>query len=101
MTVNEDTWLFMQKHLEYSDEEMELLPGKSQDAEILAKVPTLMKKTIVAEVVHSHGCNSRHRVGDKLSFDGAGNLISKSNPKRICIHALAALSGPIYGSAQK
>jgi uncharacterized repeat protein (TIGR04076 family) len=55
-----------------------------------------MKKTIVAEVVASHGCNTRHQVGDKFYFDGAGNLITKLNPNRICIHALSALSGPIY-----
>jgi len=34
--------------------------------------------------------------GDKFYFDGAGNLITKLNPKRICVHALSALSGPIY-----
>jgi hypothetical protein len=43
-----------------------------------------MNKTIVAEVVESHGCNSQHRVGDKL------------NPKRICIYALSTVAPLIF-----
>jgi len=87
---------FIKKHLGYNDEELEIFLSKPKNREILLKAPALMKKTIVAEVVASHGCNSRHQVGDKFYFDGAGNLITKLNPKRICIHALSALSGPIY-----
>jgi len=32
--------------------------------------------------VESHGCNSRHPVGDKFYFDGAGNLLSELSPKK-------------------
>jgi uncharacterized repeat protein (TIGR04076 family) len=94
--MNEDLLKFMQHHLGYSDEELELFRSNPKNLEILSKVPALMQKTIVAEVVASHGCNSQHQVGDKFYFDGAGNLLSKLNPKRVCIHALSALSGPIY-----
>ena len=96
MKVNEDTWKFMQKHLGYTDEELELFRSNPKNADIMSKAPDLMNKTIIAEVVASHGCNSRHQVGDKFYFDGAGNLLTKMSPKRICIHALSALSGPIY-----
>jgi uncharacterized repeat protein (TIGR04076 family) len=95
MKVNEDTWKFMQKHLGYTDEELELFRRNLKNADIVSKAPDLMNKTIIAEVVASHGCNSQHHVGDKLYFDGAGNLITKLNPKRVCVHALSALSGPI------
>ena len=95
MKVNEDTWKFMQKHLGYTDEELELFRSNPKNADIMSKAPGLMNKTIIAEVVASHGCNSQHHVGDRFYFDGAGNLITKLNPKRICVHALSVLSGPI------
>ena len=94
--MTEETWRFMQEHLGYDDEELEIFRSNPRNAEILSRAPALMQKTIVAEVVASHGCNSRHHVGDRFYFDGAGNLITKLNPKRICVHALSALSGPIY-----
>ena len=96
MKVNEDVWKFIQQHLGYTDEELELFRSNPKNADIISKAPDLMNKTIIAEVVTSHGCNSQHQVGDRFYFDGAGNLLTKLNPKRICIHALSALSGPIY-----
>ncbi len=86
----------MQQHLGYNDEELELFRSNPKNVDIISKAPVLMQKKIVAEVVSSHGCNSQHKVGDRFCFDGAGNLITKLNPKRICVHALSALSGPIY-----
>ena len=95
MEVNEDTWKFMQQHLGYTDEELEIFRSNPKNVEIMSKAPELMNKTIVAEVVASHGCASQHHVGDKFYFDGAGNLITKLSPKRICVHALSVLSGPM------
>jgi uncharacterized repeat protein (TIGR04076 family) len=94
--MNDDIWQFMQQHLGYTDEELDLFRKNPKNNDIMSKAPGLMEKTIVARVVASHGCNSQHRVGDQLYFDGAGNLITKLNPKRICIHALSALASPIY-----
>jgi len=96
MQVDEEVWKALQQHLGYTDDELELFRSNPKTVDIFSKTPALMKKTIIAEVVDSHGCASRHLVGDKLYFDGAGNLLTKMNPKRICIHALSALSGPIY-----
>lgn len=62
---------------------------------VLQKAPVLMGKTIVAEVVESKGCNSRHKVGDKFYFDGAGNLLTKLCPGRICIYILQPMAGII------
>ena len=95
MEVNEDTWKFMQQHLGYTDEELEIFRSNPKNVEIMSKAPDLMNKTIVAEVVASHGCASQHKVGDRFYFDGAGNLITKLSPKRICVHALSVLSGPM------
>ena len=95
MEVNEDTWKFMQQHLGYTDEELEKFRSNPKNVDIMSKAPGLMNKTIVAEVIASHGCASQHHVGDKFYFDGAGNLITKLSPKRICVHALSVLSGPM------
>jgi uncharacterized repeat protein (TIGR04076 family) len=96
MKVDEDTWKFVQQHLGFTDEELELFRNNPKNVDIILKAPGLMNKTIIAEVVASHGCNSQHKTGDRFYFDGAGNLITKLNPKRICIHALSALSAPIF-----
>ena len=98
MAVDENTWRFIQQHLGYSDEEMALFRANPRNAEVLAKAPALMQKTIIAEVVESHGCNSQHKVGDRFVVDGAGNLLSNKCPRRICIYALQALVGPILAT---
>jgi uncharacterized repeat protein (TIGR04076 family) len=96
MALDEGVWEFFKEHLGYNDEEMKKFKENPRNEEILSKGPELMSKTIVAEVVESHGCNSQHKVGDKLYFDGAGNLITKLNPKRICIYALSTVAPLIF-----
>ena len=94
--VDESAWQFMKKHLGYNDEEMKKFRENPRNVDVLAKASELMNKTIVVEVVESKNCNSQHKVGDKLIFDGAGNLLTKKNPKRICIYALAGLPKLIF-----
>jgi uncharacterized repeat protein (TIGR04076 family) len=91
-------WKIMKKHLGYSDAEMQLFRDNPRNADILSKVPSLMGKTIVVEVVDSHGCNSQHKVGDRFYFDGAGNLLTKLCPKKTCIYALSAATSLIFTS---
>jgi len=98
MSVDENTWRFFQQHLGYSDEEMALFRADPRNEEVLAKGPELMQKTIVAEVVESHGCNSQHKVGDRFLFDGAGNLLTTKCPRRICIYALQGLTSLIFAT---
>ena len=98
MPVDEATWKFFQQHLGYSDEEMAVFRANPRNEEVLAKGPDLMQKTIVAEVVESHGCNSQHKVGDRFVFDGAGNLITSKCPRRMCIYALQALPIAIFAA---
>ncbi len=93
MEVQESVWAFMQKRLGYNDEEMKKFREDPKNAHVLSKAPELMNKTIVAEVVQSHGCNSEHKVGDKFYLDGAGNLLAHLCPKRMCIYALGCI-GP-------
>ncbi len=89
-------WKLMKKQLGYSDSEMQKFRDNPRNADVLSKAPSLMGKTIVVEVVNSHGCNSQHKVGDKFYFDGAGNLLTKLCPKRVCIYALNAATGLIF-----
>ncbi len=91
-------WGATKRHLGYTDEEMELFRSNPRNADVLSKAPELLDKTIVIEVVESKGCNSRHKVGDKLYFDGAGNLLTKHCPKKVCIYALNAATGLIFTS---
>jgi uncharacterized repeat protein (TIGR04076 family) len=98
MKVDESVWDFFQKHVGYTDEEMKEFRENPRNDDVLSKGPALMNKTIVVEVVKSHGCNSQHKEGDKFYFDGAGNLITKLCPKRICIYALSSMATAIFAS---
>ncbi len=91
-------WKIMKKHLGYSEDEMRLFRENPRNEDVLSSVPNLMSKTIIAEVVESHGCNSQHSVGERFYFDGAGNLLTKLCPKKVCIYALNAATGLIFAS---
>ncbi len=84
--------------LEFTDEEMKVLMENPTNRQIISKAPDLMKKSIIVEVVKSHGCASRHRVGDKFYFTGDGNLLSKLCPSRICMSALNAAGDLVRGA---
>ncbi len=98
MEIPEEVFKFFQERLGYTDEELKLFKENPRNSEVLLKSASLLNKTITAEVVDSHGCNSLHKVGDKFIFDGAGNLITKLCPKRICIYALASVAPLIFAS---
>jgi uncharacterized repeat protein (TIGR04076 family) len=91
-------WKTMKKRLGYSDAEMCTFRANPRNAEVLSKAPQLMRKTIIAEVVESHGCNSQHSVGDKLYFDAAGNLLTRRCPRKVCIYALNAINGLVFAA---
>jgi uncharacterized repeat protein (TIGR04076 family) len=98
MKMTEESWKVIKKHLGYSDEEMKKFRGDPRNEDVLSKAPALMDKTIIVEVVESHGCNSQHQVGDRFYFDGAGNLLTKLCPKRICYYALNSIGGLIFAA---
>jgi hypothetical protein len=37
-------------------------------------------------------------VGDRLYFDGAGNLLTERCPKRVCVHVLSAAATLIFAA---
>ncbi len=91
-------WPMMKKHLGFTDEEMAIFKKDPRNEDVLSKAPALMDKTIVIEVVESHGCNSQHKVGDRLYFDGAGNLLTARCPKKVCVYALHAATAMIFAA---
>lgn len=93
-------WKIMKSHLGYSDEEMKLFKNNPRNDDVLSKAPALMEKMIVFEVKESHGCNSQHKVGDKLYFDGAGNLLTKQCPEKVCAFAVQAATPLIYAAGE-
>jgi uncharacterized repeat protein (TIGR04076 family) len=93
-------WQIMQNRLGYNDEEIKVFRDNPRNEDILSRVPELINKTIIAEVVNSHGCNSQHKVGDKFYFDSAGNLLTALSPKRICIYALSVITPQIFTATE-
>lgn len=100
MKVDESMWNAIQKHFAYINEEMEVFMENPRNIDVLAKAPLFANKTMVSEVVDAHGCNSQHKMGDKFYFDGAGNLLTKRSPDRICIYALNAASALIFAAGE-
>lgn len=88
MAIDERMWKITQRHLGYTDGEMETFRQNPRNEDILAGGAVLKDKTIILEVVESHGCNSHHKVGDRFYFDGAGNLLTERCPNKVCGYSL-------------
>jgi uncharacterized repeat protein (TIGR04076 family) len=91
---------FIKKHLGYTDEEMKVWLDNPRNQEVVLEAPALLQKTIVITVVEAHGCSSLHKVGQKFYFDGPGNLLTKLNPKRICIYAISQMERLIFAAQE-
>ena len=93
MKLDEKVWKTVQQHLGYNDEEMKQFRENPRNEDVLSKTAVMLNKTIVAEIIESHGCDSGHKVGDKIYFDGRGvSLLTKLGPSRICIFALHSVA---------
>jgi uncharacterized repeat protein (TIGR04076 family) len=93
MKIDEDTWKIIQKHLNYNGEEMKLFQANPRNEDVLSKTVVMLNKTIVAEVIESHGCDSGHKAGDRFYFDGRGvSLLAKLGPSKVCIFALHSVA---------
>ena len=90
--IDPQVWEMMKAHLNYTDEEAELFRNNPKNAKVLAKAGELTGKTIVFEVIESHGCNSRHTKGTRFFLTGDGNLLTKMCPSKVCIYALPVMT---------
>lgn len=75
---------------------MRIFRENPRNEEVLSKTEDIISKTIIFEVIDSHRCNCRHKVGDRFVYDGTGALITKLNPKKICAFVLNTLSAPVF-----
>ncbi len=100
MKVTQEIWDHLQGHLGYSEEEMKTFRDNPKNEEILSKTDVIMSKTIVFEVIKSHGCNCKHMVGDRFVFDASGILLTKLNQKKLCIYALSSLATLIFTASE-
>ena len=93
MKLDEKTWKGVQKHLGFNDEEMKKFRENPRNEDVLSKTAVMLNKTIVVEIIESHGCDSGHKVGDKIYFDGRGiSLLTKLGPSKVCIFALHSVT---------
>ena len=86
----------IKRHFGYSENDLDLFWENPRNQDVLSKAEILRNKTIILEIIDSHGCTSKHREGDKFYFDGAGNLLTDQCPKKICFLALNAATPMIY-----
>lgn len=90
--MDKDTlWAKLQSRLRYTDEQIARLRGDARWRQMVEETPEFVTHKIVVEVVESHGCHARHRVGDRIVLDANGCLITEESPKRVCVYALAPL----------
>jgi len=87
-----EIWQRFQKHMEYTDEEMQVFRSDPLKVKMVTQTPEFVKCRVVAEVVESHGCHAKHRVGDRFVLTPGGQLIEKECPTNMCIAALAEIS---------
>ncbi len=99
----ESFWGNIQTHLGYTDEELEQFKNNARNKKIFNKQEELLNKTVVFEVVESHGCNVNHKVGDQFLFSAVGFMLAHKCPKNICpyimppmIRMMAVIQERIY-----
>ncbi|CAB1077404.1 hypothetical protein D1AOALGA4SA_5193 [Olavius algarvensis Delta 1 endosymbiont] len=88
----EQIWERFQKHMEYTDEELAVFQSDPLKVKMVTQTPDFVKCRVIAEVVESHGCHAKHRVGDRFVLTAGGQLIEEECPKHMCISAVAEIS---------
>ena len=96
MKIDEGIWRMIGDQLSLSPEELAALKENPRYQRLVARTPKLLETAVVAEVVSSHACFSGHTVGDRLVFDGFGNLIRDRSPEKVCIYALNAVTPLVF-----
>ena len=88
----EEIWNLFQTHMEYTDEELEIFKSDPLKVKMVTKTPEFAKCRVIAEVIESHGCHAKHRVGDRFVMSAGGQLIADKCPKGMCVSAVAEIS---------
>ena len=88
----EKIWKRFQKHMGYTDQEMETFRSDPEKVKMVTQTPEFVKYNVIAEVIESHGCHAGHQVGDRFVMTAGGQLIGEKSPKRMCMFALGPVS---------
>ncbi len=88
MPIDEKLLQILKKRLNYNEEQFADFKNNPLTEEVIEKAKEVANTVLVLTVVKSHGCNSQHKEGDKLYFDGAGNILTQYCPAKICVYAL-------------
>ena len=87
----DEMWKYLQGHLGYSDKELEDFKNNPRNRKVLGKWNDLANKTIIFDVIESHGCNINHKVGDRFLFGATGYMLAHKCPKKICPYIMPAM----------
>ena len=74
----------IRKRLNLKDEDWSTIEQNPKFQKLFQNALEASKYRLVAEVIESEGCHSKHHVGQRLVFDNSGNLLTKENPDRVC-----------------
>jgi hypothetical protein len=85
-------WDLIQESLGFSDAEIEEMKRSPKKVKLFKAGRRILKTRIIAEVVHSTGCNAQLQVGDRYVFNGVGILVPEASTGRVCIEAMGPLA---------
>ncbi len=83
---------FIQKRLGLNDREFQGIRENPKYQRLFENALAASRYQLVAEVIESKGCHSGHRVGQKLIFDSAANLLTRECPERVCAFLMPNLT---------
>ena len=98
MLFEERLLKIIKRRYNYDDEQLDIFSRNERNKEVLDKINELNETIIKLTVVESHGCNSQHKIGDAIYFDGAGNILTKYCPAKICSYLLSNANMLIFTS---
>ncbi len=82
----------IQRRLGLPDREFETIKKNPRFQRLFANAVKGAGYRLIAEVVESQGCHSGHVKGQRLSFDSAGNLLTRDCPERVCAFLMPNLT---------
>jgi len=97
----EKRWNKFQKAIGYTDEELAIYRSNPKYVKAMEHAPKFATHKIIVEVVESHNCAARHKVGDKFVMTGNGNLIRDECPEYMCCQAIASFQPLIFGMYER
>jgi len=91
--ADEATLNIFKEMLGYTEAQWETWKSNPRNLKVVENAQEIQKYKIIAEVTNSYGCAAGHKVGDKIVFDGAGSLLCKESPEKICFGLLGSING--------